>query len=172
MQYKGHLVAGAQQECVLVSEWVLQTWEHGNWHGTVIAVSSLANCCLPIVNQRVWNTTLSVAAVMALIPHNRVPAKTRPNLSNVMESEPPSLSLYPKSPENIWDGEQQLVIRFRITLHVKKGKKRNFTLDQEIGAFIMGLIWARCAGTSSTTWTSSRSDSTKWCTSKISPNSL
>jgi hypothetical protein len=53
MQYKGHLVAGAQQECVLESEWVLQTLEHGNWHGTVIAVSSLANCCLPIVNQRV-----------------------------------------------------------------------------------------------------------------------
>jgi len=77
---------------------------------------------------------------MALIPHNRVPAKIRPNLSNVMEAEAPSLSLYPKSPENIWDGEQQLVIRFRITLHLKKGKKRNFTLDQEIGAFIMGLI--------------------------------
>jgi hypothetical protein len=82
-QYKGHPVEGAQQEFVLVSEWVSQIWEHGNLHDSVAAVLSLANHCSPSVNQHVWNTTLSVASTMALIlPHNRVPAKHPKNHQN------------------------------------------------------------------------------------------
>ncbi len=164
-QYKGHPVECAQQEFVLMSEWVPQIWERGNLHDSVAAVLSLANHCSPNVNQHVWNTTLSVASTMALIlPHNRVPAKHPQNHQKkkhkLQHFHHKSLTASSSCPG---DGKAK---------EERQREKENVTLDQDTGAFIIGSIWARSAGNSSTTWISSWSDSTKWRTSKMSPKSL
>ncbi len=169
-RYKGHPVECAQQEFVLMSEWVPQIWEHGNLHDSVAAVLSLANHCSPSVNQHVWNTTLSVASTMALIlPHNRVPAKTPQN----HQSKNISYNTFMTNLLQLLRVVQVMERQKETETETERQREReNVTLDQDTGAFIIGSIWARSTGNSSTTWISSWSDSTKWRTSKMSPKSL